>query len=367
MTLVIAADLINGLAILAPGVALFYTQRPQVIVPLLGAVGLLSGLVRSVFLPAVNAVVPDIVSKSQLSAANSLNQVSAPICTIIGQTAGGVLYNVVGARLLFLFDALTFFVSAGCSSFVTRLPAPPRAAALSARESARRFGREVAEGIAFVRRRRGLLGFMITAASYNFFITPVSVLLPFYVEKYLHAGAAWFGFLMAAVSVGTILGFALAGALRLSGRRRGRFITAVFLLAPTPYLAISIATSPWIALVLAALLGVFVAMINIYSLTLVQAATPAEMRGRVIGVLTTLAGALMPAGMAAGGILGDLTGKNIPLIYGGCGVAAVVLTACLVLRRPVREFLAGEELEGAGGGAADGLRDAPGADARTTP
>jgi hypothetical protein len=45
----------------------------------------------------------------------------------------------------------------------------------------------------------------------------------------------------------------------------------------------------------------------------------------------------------------------------------VVLTACLVLRRPVREFLAGEELEGAGGGAADGLRDAPGADARTTP
>jgi DHA3 family macrolide efflux protein-like MFS transporter len=364
ITLVIVSDLVNGLAILAPAAALFYTQRPQVIVPILGAVAVLDGLVRAVFQPAVNAAVPDLVPASQLGAANSLNQVSGQICAIIGQTAGGVLYNLVGARLLFLFDAVTFFFSAGCSGFIDPPPRPPRAAAPAATAAAsfRQFGREIAEGFTFVRRHRGLLGFMLTAASYNFFLMPVGVLLPFYVQDYLHAGAAWYGFILAAVSGGALLGVALAGSLHLTARQRGRFVIVLFLLAPTPYLAIAIATSKPIALVLAALLGAFVGMVNVYSMTVVQAATPAEMRGRVIGLLATLAGALAPAGMAAGGFLGDLTGKNVTLIYTGCGLAALLVTAILILRRPVRDFLAAEPPPGGGG-----LSTGPSAGARTTP
>lgn len=342
--LVIAADLLNGLTILAPAAGLFATQRPRIIVPLLAGVAIVDGLVRSVFQPALGAAIPDLVPDSQLGAANSLSQVSGEICTIVGQTAGGILYALLGARLLFLFDALTFFFSAGCSSFIQAPPQPVRAAAATdgAGGAFRRFGRETAEGLAFVRRQRGLLGFMLAAASYNFFLMPVSVLFPFYVQNYLHASAAWYGFLLAAVSGGALAGFALAGVLRLTGRRRGRFLIALLLLAPTPYLAIAIATSRPIALALAALLGAFLGMVNVYTPTLVQAATPAEMRGRVMGFLATLAGALAPAGMAAGGVAGDLTGKNVTLIYTACGLAAIVAVGAQLLRQPVRAFLAGE-------------------------
>ena len=55
-------------------------------------------------------------------------------------------------------------------------------------------------------------------------------------------------------------------------------------------------------------------MINVYLITLLQAATVAELRGRVMGLLGTLSGGLIPLGMALGGVVGDLTGKNVPLI-----------------------------------------------------
>ena len=42
---------------------------------------------------------------------------------------------------------------------------------------------------------------------------------------------------------------------------------------------------------------------------------------------------------ALGGILGDLTDKNLPLIFGLCSALIVLATLSLGLRLPVREFL----------------------------
>jgi DHA3 family macrolide efflux protein-like MFS transporter len=340
--IVIVGDLINGGAILVASLALMETMRPRVIVPLLCAVAIVDGVVRAFFQPAVNAAIPDLVPASRLNAANSLSQFSGQAAAILGQSLGGVLYNVVGVRLLFLFDALTFFLSAGCSSFI-RQPARPRnAGSRNFREARRQFTRETMEGFAFVRRQSGLLGFMIAAAGFNFFVMPVNVLLPFYVELYLHAGAEWYGFLVAAVSGGAILGFLAAGLIRLHAQARGRFIVGLLMLAPTPFLAIGLVVSKPLALAMAVLLGAFVGMINVYSLTILQAATPPELRGRVMGLVGTLSGGLIPAGMVLGGVAGDLTGRNVPAIYVACGLAALIFTAVLVLRPQVREFLARE-------------------------
>ncbi len=50
--------------------------------------------------------------------------------------------------------------------------------------------------------------------------------------------------------------------------------------------------------------------------------------------------AVAPLGMALGGLAGDLTGKNLPLLCGLCGGFVLLATAVFGLRRPVREFLA---------------------------
>jgi DHA3 family macrolide efflux protein-like MFS transporter len=338
LRIVIGSDLINGVVMLALALTLYRTGRPAVIVPMLCVVAVVNGVIRAVFVPALNAVIPDLVPASRLPLANSLNQFSIQAFTIVGQGVGGVIYALLGAPLLFLINAFSFLFSAGCSSFVDPVLTRHEGAGDLA-TAVRRFRRDIAEGFAFVRKTPGLLGFMLIAAGYNFFIMPIFVLLPFYVQNYLHEGPEGFGFLLAGVSVGAVLGFVAAGMLRLEGRTRSWFVAGLLLLAPAPFVAISLATSEPVALVLAAAIGAANAMISIYSLSILQATTPPELRGRVVGLLGTVTGALTPIGLVLGGVLGDLSGKNVPLVYGGCGVAAL-LTSSFVLRRRVRDFLA---------------------------
>jgi hypothetical protein len=66
------------------------------------------------------------------------------------------------------------------------------------------------------------------------------------------------------------------------------------------------------------------------------------MRGRVMGLLATLSGGLMPLGMVVGGIVGDLTHKNFPAIVFVAAGLALLVTLGLGASRASREFLAAD-------------------------
>jgi MFS family permease len=132
----------------------------------------------------------------------------------------------------------------------------------------------------------------------------------------------------------------LAGTLPLRGATRGWTLVSGLLLGPLFLSAIGFVHLRWLALALCFGSGLSLGLVNIYLLTLLQSSTPAELRGRVIGLFVTLAAGLTPLGMALGGILGDLTGKNIPLIFGGCGALSVLVTVALATRSECRKFLA---------------------------
>ena len=93
------------------------------------------------------AVVPRLVSPGLLPAANALQSMSVWFAGIAGPLLAGVLMPLVGARMLFLFDAIAM-----CPTLwaIARLPAlPPASQAVAARTDRGR-GRQVADGFRYL-------------------------------------------------------------------------------------------------------------------------------------------------------------------------------------------------------------------------
>jgi MFS family permease len=340
-TILILADVLSGISVLSLATVMFLApQAMNVILVWIFAAGILSGIIRAFFQPAITAAIPDLVPTDKLAAANSMNQFSVQISGLLGQGLGGVLYRILGAPLLFLFDGITYLFSAASETFI-RIPHVKSEHKNTFRETAAAFRSDTLEGFRYVWSRRGMRNFVLIASVHNFLIMPVLVLLPFFAELNLHGGAEWYGFLLASFSGGAVIGYLLAGALNLSGAIRSTVLIFCLVFAAALLALLGTIEVRILALLVISTVGIMSGMINIFAITLIQSTTPSELRGRTMAFVVTLASAVAPLGMALGGVLGDVTGKNLPLIFGVCGGAAALLSLLGALNRPLRGFLAG--------------------------
>jgi MFS family permease len=337
--IILACDLICGLALLALTGLMHFSPSVHSVIAGLFFVSVLFGVVRSAFTPALEAVVPDLVPAQRLAPANSLIQFSQQSTALLGKAAGGVLYNLLGAPMLFLFDGLSFLFAAGCSSFIVSSQAAPPAWNGDARQALREFLAETALGLRYVLERVGLRNLVVMAAMLNFLLAPVIVLLPFFVRNQLASQASWYGYLLAAMSAGSIGGFLAAGGLSLRGPGRYWLLVGALIASQALFGILGSIRVPLLALVVMFLAGLCIGMVNIYAITILQATTPGELRGRVLGLLVTLSGGLGPIGYALAGWIGDVTNRNVPLIFGVVGAISIPVTLLLTLGKECREYL----------------------------
>src|SRR5436305_11505392 len=136
----------------------------------------LYGCGTAFFIPAFEAVVPDLLPAEDLPAANSLDQFVRPIALrLAGPFLGGALV-AGGAGLAFGVDAASFVASfIAVAAIRPRVPTrdETNASALVA----------VKEGLHFIRKRVWLWGTLGSAAiAYLVFLGPTEVLLPYVVK-----------------------------------------------------------------------------------------------------------------------------------------------------------------------------------------
>lgn len=340
--IIVGADLIRGVGVLALAFLLFrHPDETGLILIALFTVALTMGIVGSVFSPTISAVIPDLVPRDRVAAANSLNRVSAQIAVFVGQALGGVLYRFLGAPLLFLIDGVSYILSA-CSEAFIRVP-PHDLEPATPEPRVDRYLREAKEGLVWVWERRGMRAFLLVAAGINFFAMLTFILIPYYTTDYLavdpEAGAAWYGFLLSAMGAGAVVGYVVAGSAPWRGETR--MVAGILALLGTGGFMAAVAPvrDPTLALLLFAGMGLCSGVINILVVTLFQLSTPSRMRGRVMGLVLAMSTASVPLGVAMGGILGDATGKDVPLLYFVSGVAVLLITLAAAANPSFRSFL----------------------------
>jgi MFS family permease len=340
--IIIFSDILSGIPVLTLAFLMFYRPNAsELLIVCLFLVNVTLAIIRSFFNPAISASIPDIVPREKVSAANSLNQSSVQISQFIGQGIGGYLFVLLGAPLLFLIDGITYLFSAFSESFI-RIPQKIPEKSGVWLDKFRKFKSDTMEGFRYVWGHTGIRALFFAASFINFFAIPIFVLLPFYVEDHLNATSDWYGYILAAFGFGTLIGYGIAGGVKISSHIRSKAVISALILMSFCLPILSILREPVLALVLMIIIGALSGFFHIHIYTLLQIAIPSEMRGRVFGLLITLTGGLTPISMGLSGVIADLVNQNIPLIYAVSGIITLCLTIITSFSRNFRSFLRSE-------------------------
>ncbi len=300
-------------------------------IPVLAALGFLGATGTVAFSVAAPALVPSVVPRHALAAANGRLELARSVAFAAGPALAGALVAWAGATPAFVLAAV---LSAAALALLLALPEPP-AATLPAR---RHPLVELKEGAALVWQHPLLRPVLLTAVAWNiaWFVLQAAY-VPYAVHS-LHLSAAQVGATLAAYGVGMVLG-ALAAAHVLRALSFGH---AVVLGPVVSVLAAAVMAGTLWAPVAAGLalttlsfflFGAGPIIWTITSTTLRQTVTPAAMLGRVTAIFLAVNMGARPLGAALGGWLGANHGAQACLLLALLGF---VLQAVFIAASAIR-------------------------------
>jgi len=291
------------------------------------AVSLLFGFVDAFFQPAYSALVPEVTPVQYLASANALTSLSRTLSGIVGPAVGAALVKLGGTPTAFALNALSFVVAGACLIPIRRLGEDkPKRDDVAARGplSGLREGLRVV----FADPWLWISIFYFTILSITLF-SPITISLPFLVERDLKADVDALGLLTAISSFGSIVAAVLLGRVaRL--RRRGLLLYGMVILGSLGLMLVGLSGT-----LFGAALGLFVygAMISgmiLVWLNTMQERVPGELLGRVSSVDWFGSLLLLPIGYALTGILTDRIGASAIFVGGGAISAGLCLLILLV-------------------------------------
>jgi MFS family permease len=265
--------------------------------------------------PATAALLPLIVPQGSLQRATALSSGSAQLATITGPALGGLAYAVSPAlpyaimAMLWLLGA----ISAGAIRLTTQ-PATPKGSATPG---------DLFTGVRFIRNNPAILG-TLSLDLFAVLLGGVVALLPIYARDILMTGPSGLGILRAAPAIGALLMTIVLARQPISRRVGMRMFQAVIIfgIATTVF---AISHWMWLSVLSLAILGAADTVSVVIRFSLVQLATPDEMRGRVGAVNFLFINASNNLGQFESGVTAALFGAMPAAVLGGLGTIAIAL------------------------------------------
>ena len=158
---------------------------------------LLLGIGGACQMPAMSAAIQDIVPRTEVVNAVTLNSLSMNISRLIGPAAAGLLIGLAGVAPAFLVNAISYLIFMGV---VYHWEGPPMRP-----QQRQGLWSNISAGIRYVRRAKRFQAVLIRGSFHFFCASAVMALFPLLARNELNVDPEAFGILMGAVGVGAIV------------------------------------------------------------------------------------------------------------------------------------------------------------------
>ena len=267
--------------------------------------------------PVRRVAIGEVVGTEHMGRAMSLDVAANNGSRMLGPTAGGVLLATLGIAGVFSLS-VAFYATSLLATFLLRyrnrhaFTGPP---AVFAR---------IAEGLAAARQDKRLLGVLTVTIIYNVFAWPFTAMIPVVAQGSLHLNDAYTGVLQSTDGIGAFIGALAIGVF--VGRRHFAVAYIGGVLSYLVFIILfALLADPFAAGAALLAEGIGGSGFSIMQATLVYLFAPAEMRSRMLGVLSVCIG-FGPIGFINIGLLADWLGAPAAIVVTGIeGLVAMAL------------------------------------------
>jgi MFS family permease len=289
----------------------------------------LQGCVSALIGPFSQAILPDLVPRTEFLAASSLNSAQWNAGRIVGPALAGAAVAAFGFPASFIANALSFLAVVVALLFVQLAPPPGR------RD---RLARSLRDGLRATWSQPSCRAAVIGIGVVGFLAAPFIALVPAVALSLTHRGAVAVAAATAVLTTAQGLG-AVAGAVILPAAAmragRGRVLAWSLALLPVTLVGYGAARSLWWAAALLFAVGLVYMSVLSGLQASVQLHAPQVYRGRILSLFMVALGVAYPLGSLAQGPLADRLG--VAWVTAG---SALVLAAVVVLVRSQRPAFA---------------------------
>jgi MFS family permease len=285
------------------------------------AVAFLLGIVFAFEMPAVNALVPELVQREQISTAIAIDRSVFHGTRLIGPAMAGYVVAKWGEATAFFVNAFSFLA---LIIALLSIRLPPRPLSRSDRPGSGGIG----EGMTYVRSDRPTLAMLAIMALSTLFVFPVLVvMMPLYARHLLGLDADRMGWLMGLTALGSFTG--ALGLLAIPYRYRRPVFVAMVTGVGTGLVGLSLAEDFGFAVAALITLALCVSCLVGLAHTVIQERAPGEMRGRVSAIAGLSFFGLMPFASLGMTAVADGIGMRQALALGGLAYVTAGLPVLL--------------------------------------
>lgn len=337
--IVVGADLFRGLIMVALAI-LWLTPSLASPAPLL-VVAFLMGAGNALFVPAVQALIPEIVEEGRLEHANGLRATTNQLSNLTGNALGGAAYALLAAPVIFFINGVSFLLSAA-QEWAIHLPGERRKFAVHPNLLA-----ASREGLRLVAGNRELRRLILSQVALFVISPPVVLSLPFLVEDRLGQPDWIVGLIFATMLAGAVgaflflsrwrgaagppapgdlgspesrdMGSAAPGATRSDSDSRRMStperVTAAYGFMGAALIAVPLFPTLFTLFLAAGSAGGAAGVVYIEVATTLQRLYPREMHGRLFAIVEAGNAVMAPLAYLASGFLIDLVAPRVELTY----------------------------------------------------